>query len=295
MPNPIERGRLTLWRLKEREYWWLRKSYKAMDLTLYAGLPGSSKTLWGVADSVQLLRAGENVYSNLYIRDRLTGRESKPCASWLDMMRIAVDALERGESAWFFWDELHLWADARAWSLTPPFLLTLFAERRHYRIGLLASTQHVDQVEKRLRTLVDRIVQVRPTGLRRFIRAWFKREFPLFWREEIDGMLVDGVAGGTRTPEEAIISRGFCWAPWYAWGSYSTHEIVLGEDLSIYKDEEIRQEIAALEKRAEACMTPDPIKSYQERFIKEVEDCAESDHSSDPCGVDVPSLVEGWD
>lgn len=266
MISPVEAGRLALWRIREREYWFLRRSHKTMDLTLYAGLPGSSKTLWGVRDAVQLLRQGENVYSNLYVRDRLTGLEAKPCNSWLEMMRIAVDALERGESAWFFWDELHLWADARAWALTPPFLLTLFAERRHYRIGLLATTQHVEQVEKRLRTLVDRIVQVRPTGIRRFIRAWFKRELPLFWGEDIDGSLMDAAAQGNGSREDAVLSRGLRWAPWYVWGSYSTHEIVLGEDLSSYKDAEIQAEIADLERRAAACMIPDTIEAYVDRW-----------------------------
>lgn len=265
MRSPIEVGRQYLWRWREREFWFLRRSYKHMDLMLWAGLPGSSKTLWGVRDAVMLLRSGENVYSNLYIRDRLTGVESKPCRSWLDMMRIAVAALERGESAWFFWDELHLYADARMWALTPPFLLTLFAERRHYRIGLLASTQHVDQVEKRLRTLVDSIVQVRPTAVRKFVQRWFHRELPLFWYEELDGSMVDGVAQGMRSREEAVVSKGLRWAPWFVWNSYSTHQIVLGEDLALYKDEEIRAEIAALEVRAAACMAPEPIAAYVER------------------------------
>ncbi|MDY0292630.1 MAG: zonular occludens toxin domain-containing protein [Desulfuromonadaceae bacterium] len=283
MISPIERGKLALWRWREGEFWFLRRSHKTMDLTLYAGLPGSSKTLWGVRDAVQLLRAGENVYSNLYIRDRLTGREALPCRSWLDMMRISVDALEAGESAWFFWDELHLWADARAWALTPPFLLTLFAERRHYRIGLLATTQHVDQVEKRLRTLVDRIVQVRPTGLRRFVRAWFKRELPLFWGEELDGAVVDAVAQGTASREDAVLVRGLKWAPWYVWNSYSTHEIVLGEDLTVYKDKEIQAEIAELERRAALCMEPDEIEAYEDRVSLDPFGVA----SSDPAAWDV--------
>jgi len=254
-----------LWRWRNGEYWFMRRSHKSQPLTLYAGLPGSGKTLFGVADAVHLLRQGENVYSNVYIKDRLTGAEAGRCMTWLDMMTLAVEALERGESAYFFWDELHLHCDARAWALTPEFLLHLFAQRRHYRIGLLATTQHPDQVEKRLRTLVDVIVNVKPTGLRRLVRAITRREFPLFWREELDGGLVDASAAGRVTPNEAVMGRGLAWAPWYAFGSYSTHEVVGGEDLAAYKDEDVRAYIAELTKRAIAVMEPPAIESYAER------------------------------
>jgi hypothetical protein len=266
--HPIERGRRALWRWQRREYWFLRRSHKAMPLSLYCGLPGSGKTLFGVQDAVLLMRAGENVYSNIYIRDRLTGVESGRCMTWLEMMRIAVEALERGESAYFFWDELHLHCDARAWSLTPEFLLNLFSQRRHYRIGLLATTQHADQVEKRLRTLIDVLVNVRPTGLRRFVRAIFRRELPLFWRESLDGALVDAAANGRLIEgQSAVISHGLAWAPWYAFGSYSTHELVGGEDLAQYKDDEVRAIIANLTLRAMAVMQPPEIESYSDRSL----------------------------
>lgn len=264
--SPLERGRRALWRWNEGEYWFLRRSHKSMPLTLYCGLPGSGKTLFGVRDAVRLLRQGENVYSNIYIKDRLTGATAGRCMTWLDMLEIAVEALEAGESAYFFWDELHLHCDSREWSLTPKFLLNLFAERRHYRIGLLATTQHAAQVEKRLRTLVDLVVQVRPTGLRRLVRAVVSREFPLFWAEALDGALIDAQESGRlRESDEVVVSRGFFWAPWYAFGSYSTHEVVGGEDLAAYKDAELRDRIAELSARAMAVMTPPEIESYSER------------------------------
>lgn len=271
MHNPLERGRLFAWRWRERELWFLRRSHKAMPLSLYCGLPGSGKTLFGVKDAVDLLRAGENVYSNIYIRDRLTGAESGRCMTWLDMMRIAVEALERGESAFFFWDELHLHCDARAWAMTPEFLLNLFSQRRHYRIGLLATTQHADQVEKRLRTLIDVVVNVRPTGVRRLVRALLSRELPLFWRESLDGALIDAQANGRLLEGQSpVMARGLAWAPWYAFGSYATHELVGGEDLAAYKDDEVRAIIADLTRRAMAVMEPPNITAYHERHLSVV-------------------------
>lgn len=260
MINPIKHGGLMYWRWRHREYWWLRKSHKFMPLTMYAGLPGSGKTLFAVQDAVQLLRAGENVYSNLYIRDRVTGAASRPCHTWLDMVRLAVEALERDESAYFVWDEIHLHCDSRSWSLTPEFLLHVFAQRRHYRIGLIATTQHVDQVEKRLRTLVDRIVNVRPTGLREAARALFRRELPLFWQETLNGALVD-VPGA-----DPVLGKGLAVTKWYSWSSYSTHEVVAGEDLAAYKDDEVREFIADLTTRAQLCCQAPHIESYHDRL-----------------------------
>jgi len=259
MFNPIADGRLMLWRLKNREYWWLRKAHKQMPLTLYCGMPGSSKTLWMVRDAVLLMRQGYAVYSNLDIKDRITGVRSKPCLSWLDMMRICVDHLERGEVAYFCWDEIHHHADARTWALTPVWLLQVFAQRRHLRLGLIATTQVMAQVEVRLRTLVDLIVQVRPTGLRKFIQKVFRREFPLFWEDVLDGALMEHPELG-----DPVLSKGLVWTPWYVWNSYSTHEMVAGEDLSLYKDEEIQAEIAELTRRAVAVMKPSELESWME-------------------------------
>lgn len=238
-----------LWR--ERLIWFLREPpVWEFSTRIYEGQPGSGKTLAMVRDAVELMRHGVVVYSNLQIVDRVSGQRSRPMDSWLGMLRATVDCLESGDRVVFAIDEIHLMCDARNWQLTPGWWLNLMAQRRHYGIGVLGTTQDVSTVEKRLRQLVGLLVRMRrlvrlPTwlpGARVLNRlAWFRFQ-------EIDGRTISDA-----TPTGATVGAGYIsWMPWYAFGGYDTRALMSSDDFAGYTDEAAAAEVAELTARARA-------------------------------------------
>jgi len=221
---------------------WFQRKKPAVewDTRIYAGLPGSGKTLFMVRDCIQLLRQGVRVYANMKIRDPLTGRESLPLCGWLDMLRASVLCLEDNIPTVFAFDEIHLAADARQWASTPVWWLNLMAQRRHFGVGLIGTTQDPGQVEKRLRLLIGRVVSVRPSALR---RLWGR--LPLFSVQEVDMALID-------VPEADSGSGAwfFTWVKADAFHGYSTRELMASLDFAELKDEEAKAEVRLLTERA---------------------------------------------
>jgi len=305
----MNRLRLWVWLWRSRLTWWhRRKPGIEMPMRLYVGLPGSGKTLLAVTDGIRMMRRGRRVASNMRIIDRLTGLEAEPCGSWLDMLRLTVDALERHEPIMFVWDELHLSCDARSWASTPAWWLALIAQRRHYGVSFIGTTQAVDQIEKRLRTLVDYICLVRPAkgsnqalvvalggalvggliaaggafsipgyalelwspwwgvvplfvcGLTALLVVW--KPLPVFSESVVDAASIDRatvvVSSDGKGASAGIQSHGYMprYVPWFAFAGYSTRELMLGDDFSGYKDEEVVSEIADLTNRAIAALAP---------------------------------------
>lgn len=197
--------KVAVWVWRNKLGWWHRKRRpNERPLRLYVGMPGSGKTLLAVADAVRLMRQGVRVASNVRIVDRVSGQEAEPCGSWLDMLRLTVDSLEKGVGLVVVWDELHLACDARAFMSTPAWWLALIAQRRHYGIGFIGTTQHPDQVEKRLRTLVDFVSLVKP------VRGWVQSLSALL----VAGIVAGGVAGiGAFRLGEFRLAL---WSPWWA-------------------------------------------------------------------------------
>ena len=253
----MTRLRYVLWLYRQGMLWFQRKApHREWSTRIYTGLPGSGKTLLMVRDCVQLLRSGVRVYSNLQIVDPLTGLRSEPLGGWLGMLEASVLALEesvayelRGEippGVMFAFDEIHLAADARSWQNTPSWWLGMMAQRRHYGVGLIGTTQDITTVEKRLRLLVGRVVTVRPTALRRF----FGR-LPLFALQDVDLSLVDVVES------DSGIGRWFwSWVGPEAFHGYSTRELMASLDFADLKDDEAKERVRELTERAIALVRP---------------------------------------
>lgn len=269
----VDYWRYQAWLYRRRYLWFQRApSRSEFDTRIYEGLPGSGKTLLMVRDVIELMRNDVIVFSNVYCRDPLTGRESLPLGGWLSMLRSSVEQIERIKqyddaeewfkhggpdpglpppSVVFAFDEVHLAADARSWGSTPPWWLNLMAQRRHYGVGMIGTTQDLSTVEKRLRMLVGRVVDVRPT----MIRRWWKR-VPLFVVHDIDqSVRGDGVG-------EPIGPAHWTWVGAHAFHGYSTREIMATVDFADLTDDAAKEEVAALTQRAIAAGIVDSLPSY---------------------------------
>lgn len=244
------------WLYRQEYFWFQRKApHREFQTRIYEGLPGSGKTVFMVRDCIELMREGVIVYSNVAMRDPLTGRSARPLGGWLDMLRASVDTLrmvrdceDRGEVApgvVFAFDEIHLAADARAWAKTPAWWLNLMAQRRHYGIGLMGTTQNAETIEKRLRLLIGCVRRVRPMFLR---RVWWR--LPLFTSQDVDMALID-IPG-----EEALGASSISWVKAHGFHGFSTRELMASLDFADLTDDETAAEIRALTAEARTLATP---------------------------------------
>jgi len=235
-------SRLYLWKwLFQNKYWWFqRKKLEDLPSCIYEGLPGSGKTLAMVRDIVPFLRSGVRVGSNLRVRDALTGRETLPCRSWLEMLELTLEAVRDKEPLIIALDEIHNLCDAREWANTPAWWRNMMSQKRHFGLGLIGTTQALGQVEKRLRSLVSYLLRYERVGIGRL---------PLFREVVLDPGAIDVAGSQWQTKKSSLV-----WMPWYAFHSYSTWEVMASDDMTAYKDDELREKIAEmLEELRELC------------------------------------------
>ena len=247
-------GKWAYWRwLYRQEFLWFQRAAprKEWDTRIYEGLPGSGKTLLMVRDCCELMRQGVRVYSNVQIRDPFSGTEAHPLGGWLDMLRASVATLEDGIPTIFAFDEIHLACDARDWQKTPAWWLNMMAQRRHYGVGLIGTTQNADTVEKRLRMLIGRVVRVRPTVLRKF---WWR--LPVFSTQDVDMSLIDV------PDQDAVSAAAMTWAGAHAFHGYSTSQLMASLDFAALTDDEAVAEIKELTDRARAVAGPGLIPAF---------------------------------
>jgi hypothetical protein len=247
-----------------RYVWFLRRPLPGEFHTrIYEGLPGSGKTLMMVRDAVLLMRSGVRVCSNLRIRDILTGIESESCATWLEMLEWSVQTLRDGRPTVFCLDEIHLMCDSREWKSTPSWWRNLMAQRRHFGIGIIGTTQDLSQVEKRLRTLVKHLVRIRR------VRLW---KFPIYRSVMLDPSSIDSPGEAARP----IGSASWHWVKADAFHSYSTREVMKSEDMAIYNDEQLASRIAELSSEAFDRLALPDLPSFADRGADEPLEASES-------------------
>lgn len=224
-----------IWR--ERMFWFQRKrpAYQ-FEARLYVGRAGSGKTLFATRDAIKLMRRGVTVVSNYRIWDRISGRESLRIESWSDFLRWSVLALRNDRPVVFVIDEIHLWAPARFYQLSPAWFLGLLAQHRHYGVGIIGTTQNLARCEIVLRELVYSIVFVRHAPL-------VPNKVPLYQYCACDPL---EMADTNRPPQ----GRGFrsSYVPWWVFGGYSTKELMAVNEW--HEDDESKAEIAALTEEA---------------------------------------------
>lgn len=235
-----DRVRYWRWLWRRKQWWFLRPLPAEYETCLYLGLPGSGKTTFGADRVIRLMRAGVRVYSNVYMRDTYTGAEALPVLNWIDVMRASVEALEDGVTAVIYLSEINLMCDAREWQSSARWWTEFMQQRRHMGIGLVGDTQNLSQVEKRLRLLIGRVVQVRPSWLRSHWRRW-----PRFVARGIDLQLADDPALWLPPGKERAV-----WQYSHAFHGHATWQLLAGQDFGDLDTPEALAEIGELRKRA---------------------------------------------
>jgi len=228
----FSRFALWSWLWGERYFWFQRRKLPDLPSCIYEGLPGSGKTLAMVRDVIPYLRNGYRVGSNLYIRDALTGRHTIPCRSWMEMLELTLEAVRDGVPLILALDEIHNLCDAREWANTPAWWRNMMSQKRHFKLGLIGTTQALGQVEKRLRSLVAYLLRYERLPLGRMA---FFRETML----DPTGVDVPGAQWATRHTR-------LVWVPWYAFHSYSTWQVMASDDMTAYTDDALKEKIAAM-------------------------------------------------
>jgi len=235
-----------------RLFWWQRRRPVAeFDTRIYLGRPGAGKTLFATRDAVLLLRQGIRVAANYKVRDPLTGREAERIGSWLDFLRMSVEAIVRRQPMVFVIDEINLWAPARFYQKVPAWWLTLMSQRRHFGVGIIATAQNFEGVEVYLRRLVNSVVFLKavPVSLPIYERGAgvCMVRLPAFFAAAVDpqdaenALAVTTDAQGARQRSRLPLGA-FVWMPAWVYGAYSTEEIVAVEEWR--EDEDVEREVA---------------------------------------------------
>jgi hypothetical protein len=111
---------------------------------LYTGVPGSGKTLLSIIELYEHLINGKTVYSNTWINWK--GDNLHYYNDLEDIIHIRDSVL--------FIDEVGSIMNAREWAETPKSVRNFLQLHRHYRVDIIANTQHASFVEKSARTII---------------------------------------------------------------------------------------------------------------------------------------------
>jgi hypothetical protein len=243
------------WLWRERQWWFLRTIPLEWESVIFTGFRGAGKSTFGCNLCISYLRAGIRVASNYYIRDPLTGLETESCTTWIDVLTKSVEALERREPLIIYLADIQGYCDARQWQYTPQWWLEFIAMARHMGICIQGDTQVLSQVEKRLRMLIGRVVEVEPSWLRRRWRRW-----PRFKVRDMDLQINDDPAlwlppGKQRTT----------WLYSHAFHGHSSWEMLARADFADLTTPECERIIEGLRKRADACNQVIKLPSFADR------------------------------
>lgn len=207
-------ARAKMWlRLHAGGYWWFQRSRRhEPPFRLYTGRRGRGKSLLATRDLQKELARGSLVFSNYPVADPLSMRSAVNFETIDDLMTELFRAVLRGESRIVVgFDEAQNHFDSRDWESFPAWLRTFLAESRHYKVGVIAATQSMSQVDKRFRLLCDEVWRVEP------VIESLKHRFALFRLQALDE------ARNSADDDERQVGRArLSWVVGRAFAGYST-------------------------------------------------------------------------
>lgn len=123
-----------------------------MAVFLYFGLPGCGKTTMMTAIAYKYARAGKpykNIYCNVDIKVPLVTYITNECIGQYDLSDCLL-----------LIDEATLFADSRDFKNFDKARLQYFLEHRHYKADIMLFTQQWDGVDRKIRTITDRVYYI---------------------------------------------------------------------------------------------------------------------------------------
>lgn len=272
------------WGKAEKLYWWQNWHFPDEFPTwIVEAKKRQGKTRFMCWHAVRDMRHGIRVASNCTIRDRVTGQESERCDSWIDVLRLSVDALRKGEAIKFYIDELHLWLDSRAFKLTPAWFRGWLAQSGHYGAGICGTVQNLRRLEVVARELVDDLLVIKKWYFHLFI--FFGPIVPLQWVGYVDQDSVGASDMGDAAAYVFTKARLF-FARW--WAGYDTRELIQVEEWDP-EDKKLLAEVERLCGQAAELVAPGLIAAYSDAAP-----CRPGDGvASADGGLDCPLPAEG--
>lgn len=167
-----------------------------MAVSLFFGLPGAGKTTILAKLAHDAIRKGkyENVYSNVEIK--------LPGITLIQNDDIGKYELE---NCLLLIDEATLFADSRAYKTFDKGKLEYFLKHRHRNADIVLFTQQWDGVDRKIRTITDRVYYV-------YKGFWTKKWFSSYYRIPYGIIIPDPKKGGEKLGE---IVQGYARPPWY--------------------------------------------------------------------------------
>lgn len=168
-----------------------------MAVSLFFGLPGCGKTTMLAKMAYDAVKYGkyQNVYSNVHVNIPGVTFITNDCIGKYELRDCLL-----------LIDEATLFADSRAYKSFDKGKLEYFLEHRHRNADIALFTQQWDGVDRKIRTITDRVFYIKK-GL--LLGHWFSS----CYRIPYDIIIPDPkkAAGGEKLGE---IIQGYCKPPW---------------------------------------------------------------------------------
>lgn len=168
-----------------------------MAVSLYFGLPGCGKTTMLAKMAYDAVRRGDylNVYSNVHV--------NIPGVTYIDNDCIGTYELR---DCLLLIDEATLFADSRDYKKFSKGRLEYFLEHRHRNADIALFTQQWDGVDRKIRTITDRVYYIKKgLLLGRWISSCYRIPYDIIIPDPKKGQ------GGEKLGE---IIQGYCKPPW---------------------------------------------------------------------------------
>lgn len=113
-------------------------------ITLVTGLPGSGKTYYAVRETLQALKEGRKVYSNVPM-----AIDSENLIHWTKLRNLLY--LEKGL---IVMDEAQVYLNARKWDTLPEWVQYKLQQHRKDGLDILAISQNINRIDVTMRELI---------------------------------------------------------------------------------------------------------------------------------------------
>lgn len=151
----------------------------------FVGTVGSGKTLSAVYECWKYYRVGHQIYTNI----RLTFPPLPGTKNPIMLSKRVFDTLIKEKTglqdAIMFIDETHIWLDSRSSMRKKNKAITYFIlQTRKRSVRMLCTTQHIGQVDKRLRDTIDILVNCKNLSNQTSIRNITDQNRPIYIMQE---------------------------------------------------------------------------------------------------------------